>query len=57
MLSVVREQIIKEAQKSDFLSIRQMRQDDGVQERFFEVISLQSARAETIATALSELLA
>ncbi|XP_051790305.1 zinc finger MYM-type protein 1-like [Erpetoichthys calabaricus] len=75
MLSVVREQIIKEAQSSDFLSIqvdeimdiatqsqlvlvlRYIDNKNNVQERFFEGISMQSATADSIATALKERLA
>ncbi|XP_061433278.1 zinc finger MYM-type protein 1-like isoform X1 [Lethenteron reissneri] len=75
MLSVTREEIIKEVQTSSFLSIqadettdiatqsqlvlvlRYIDDKNNVQERFFEFIPLQSATAESIATALKERLA
>ncbi|XP_039648866.1 zinc finger MYM-type protein 1-like [Perca fluviatilis] len=75
MLSVTREQIIKEVQTSDFLSIqadettdiatqpqlllvlRYIDAKNNVQERFFEFIPLQSATAESVATALKGRLA
>ena len=73
MLPVVREQIIIEAHKSDFLSIQANETmaistqnrlvlgyiDDRntMQERFFELIPMQSANAESIGTALSEVYA
>ncbi|CAM4328207.1 unnamed protein product [Leuciscus chuanchicus] len=75
MLSVTREEIIKEVQTSSFLSIqadettdiatlaqlvlvlRYIDDKNNVQERFFEFIPLQSATAESIASALKERLA